>query len=192
MSAPHAAPLRPATYQDVLDAPPQMVAQIVGGALHLHARPAYRHGRAHFVLGRVLGGPFDIDPDGPGGWLMTTEPELHLGGDVLVPDLAGWRRERLPEVADDADPPWFDVAPDWACEVLSPCTRKLDLTGKREAYAREGVAHLWLIDPPARTLEAFVLRDGAWTLLAALKDDDPVRLAPFDAIEFPLAALWRD
>jgi Uma2 family endonuclease len=90
------------------------------------------------------------------------------------------------------DAPWFDLAPDWACEVLSPSTRRLDLTGKREVYGREAVGHLWFVDPLARTLEAFALRDGAWTLLGALSDSDPVRLQPFDAIEWPLGALWPD
>jgi Uma2 family endonuclease len=108
---------------------------------------------------------------------------------VLVPDLAGWRRERMPEYP---DAPWFDLAPDWVCEVLIPSTRKLDLTDKREVHAREGIPHLWFVDPLARTLETIALGEGARTLLEALKDDDPVRLAPFDAVEVPLSALWPD
>lgn len=181
---------RPATYQDVLDAPPNMVAEIVHGALHLQARPARRHGVAHSrLLGRI-GNSFDFGDGGPGGWLIMTEPEIHLGDDVLVPDIGGWRRERLAPI--EGDPPWFDLAPDWVCEVLSPSTRRLDQTGKRDVYAREGVAHLWFVDPLARTLEAFEFRDGHWTLLATLSEDDPVRLPPFDAIEFPLSALWAD
>lgn len=189
MNAPQPVPSRPPTYQDVLDAPEHMVAEIVQGALSLHPRPAPRHAVASSALGAEIGASFGRGRGGPGGWWILMEPELHLGDDVLVPDLAGWRRERMPAIPDLA---WFDLAPDWVCEVLSPSTRRLDLTGKRDAYGREGVRHLWFVDPLARTLEAFELREGSWVLLAALKDDEPVRLVPFDAIEFPLGALWPD
>ena len=186
----HAATVRrPATYQDVLDAPEHMVAELIDGALHLHPRPASRHARASSVLGGRLVPPFDEGRDGPGGWWIIDEPELHLGAQVVVPDLAGWRRERMPGFPDAA---WFELAPDWICEVLSPSTRAVDLTDKRRIYADAGVGFLWFVDPAARTLEAFVLRDGAWTLLAALKDDDEVRAAPFEAIAFPLSVLWAD
>ncbi|CAN5747039.1 hypothetical protein BH23PSE1_BH23PSE1_18380 [soil metagenome] len=180
---------RPATYRDVLDAPPNMVAELIGGALHLQPRPAMRHARASSVLGIRIGGAYDDGQDGPGGWWIIFEPELHLGPDVLVPDLAGWRRERMPEFP---DAPWSDLAPDWACEVLSPGTRRLDLTDKRDIYGAAGVGHLWLVDPKARTLEAFARRSGAWVLIVALKDDDAVRVPPFEATSFPLAALWPD
>ena len=133
--------------------------------------------------------PFDKGRGGPGGWWILFEPEVHLGPNVLVPDLAGWRRKRMPAFP---DVPWTDLAPDWACEVLSPGTRAVDLTAKRRIYAAASVAHLWLVDPEARTFEAFALRDGAWTLIAALKDDDQVRVAPFDAVALPLSALWPD
>lgn len=185
----HATPRRPATYQDVLDAPPNMVAELIGGALHTHPRPAPRHARAGSRLGVMLGGPFDLDDGGPGGWVILYEPELHIGSDVMVPDWAGWRRERLPTLPETA---WFETVPDWVCEILSPGTRRLDLTEKRDRYAAAGVRHLWLVDPDARTLEAFETREGRWLLLGALKDDDEVRLAPFDAVAFGLAALWAD
>ena len=180
---------RPATYRDVLDAPATLVAELVEGALHLYPRPAPRHARASSSLGVWIGGPFDSGPAGPGGWWILDEPELHLGQDVVVPDLAGWRRERMPSLPETA---WFELAPDWACEVLSPGTRRLDLTDKRRLYAAAGVASLWFVDPIARTLEAFALRDGAWTLVAALKDAEEVRVAPFDAIAFSLSVLWPD
>ena len=175
-----------ATYQDVLDAPPHRVAEIVDGVLHTNPRPALRHARASSSLGVKIGGPFDYDAGGPGGWWIIFEPELHLGEDILVPDLAGWRRERMPDFPDAA---YSALAPDWVCEVLSPSTRKLDLHGKRPVYAREGVAHLWLVDPADRTLEAFELRDGQWVLIATAKDDDPVRVRPFKAVSFRLADL---
>ena len=179
----------PATYQDVLDAPPHMVAELIRGALHLHPRPAFPHALAGSSLGDEIISPFQKGRGGPGGWWIVFEPELHLGPDVLVPDLAGWRRERMPEFP---AVPWSELAPDWACEVLSPGTRRLDLTDKRDIYGAAGVSHLWLIDPTDRTLEAFVLQGGAWVLIAALKDDEEVRMPPFDAIAFPLAALWPD
>ncbi len=184
----HATP-RPATYQDVLDAPPNMVAELVGGALHLHPRPAPRHARAGSTLGVRLGSPFDLGEGGPGGWVILDEPELHLGEDVLVPDIGGWRRERMPKLPATA---WFETVPDWVCEILSPGTRRLDLTEKRDRYAMAGVRHLWLVDPDTRTLEGFELRAGQWVLISALKDDDEVRLVPFDAVAFGLDALWAD
>ena len=185
----HARGRRPATYQDVLDAPPNMVAELVRGALHLQPRPAPRHARAASILGGEVVGPFDQGRGGPGGWWIIFEPELHFGDDVLVPDLAGWRRERMPSIP---SAPWFELAPDWVCEVLSPGTRRIDLTDKRDIYREAGVGHLWFVDPVARTLEAFEQRAGAWVLHAALKDDAEVRLAPFEAIAFPASALWID
>ena len=176
-----------ATYQDVLDAPAHRVAEIVDGTLYTHPRPAPPHAVASSRLGFDLGGPFDRGRGGPGGWWIIDEPELHLGGDILVPDLAGWRRERMVELPDTA---YFTLAPDWVCEVLSASTRRLDLHEKRPVYAREGIAHLWLIDPVDRTLEAFELHEGQWLLIASAKDDDPVSIRPFDAITFSLADLW--
>ena len=138
-------------------------------------------------LGGELAGPFDRGRGGPGGWWIIDEPELHLGEDVLVPDLAGWRRERMTALPDTA---YFPLAPDWVCEVMSPSTRRLDLHGKRPVYAREGVGHLWLVEPADRTLEAFELREEHWVLIATAKDGDPVRIRPFDAVTFSLADLW--
>ena len=178
---------RPATYQDVLDAPQNMVAELVRGVLHLHPRPASLHALAKTSLGAELGSPFHQGEGGPGGWWIILEPELHLGEDVLVPDLAGWRRERMPEFP---DAPWFGLAPDWVCEALSPETRRLDLTAKRDIYGAAGIGHLWFVDPAARMLEAFDRREETWALVAALKDDDEVRVPPFEAVGFSLAALW--
>ena len=180
---------RRATYQDVLDAPPHMVAEVISGTLHTHPRPAMRHARASSGIGAKIAPPFDFGDGGPGGWWIIDEPELHLGEDIVVPDLAGWRRETMPEYPDAA---YCTIAPDWVCEVLSSSTRRLDLNEKRSFYAREGVGHLWFVDPDARTLEAFELREGHWLLLATLADDAPVSLPPFDAITFPLDALWPE
>jgi len=178
---------RRATYQDVLDAPAHLVAEIVGGTLHTHPRPAMPHTRAASVLGNKIGGPFDYDTGGPGGWWIMDEPELHLDEEVVVPDLAGWRRERMPQHPDTA---YVTLAPDWVCEVLSASTRKVDLLEKRPLYAREGVGYLWLVEPTDRTLEAFELREGHWVLIASVKDDELVSIRPFDAITFSLGDLW--
>ncbi len=178
-----------ATYQDVLDAPPHMVAEIVAGTLHLNPRPAPRHTVASSGLGANIGPPYFYGRGGPGGWWILDEPELHLDEDILVPDLAGWRRERMPEVPEAA---YFTLSPDWVCEILSPSTRALDQGLKRAIYAREGVAHLWFVDPDARTLEAFELRDSQWVLLDTLTNNDPVSLPPFEAISFSLGDLWPD
>ena len=178
---------RRATYQDVLDAPAHQVAEIVDGTLHTHPRPAMPHARASSVLGRKIGAPYDDEVGGPGGWWIIDEPELHLGEDILVPDLAGWRRERMPEYPETA---YVTLAPDWVCEVLSASTRRLDLQGKRPVYARKEVRHLWLVEPTDRTLEAFELRKGERVLIAAVKDHDSISIRPFDAITFSLGDLW--
>ena len=178
---------RRATYQDVLDTPANLVAEIIDGTLHTHPRPAMPHARATWVLGGKIGDPFDYGPGGPGGWWLTHEPELHLDDEIVVPDLAGWRRERMPVYPDSA---YVTLAPDWVCEVLSPSTRKIDLHEKRPIYAIAGVPYLWLVDPTNRTLEAYELRDRAWILIATAKNDDPVSFRPFDAITFCLGALW--
>ena len=178
---------RPATYQDVLDAPPHLVAQILRGTLHLHPRPASPHARAGSVLGGRIGGPFDFGEGGPGGWWILFEPELHLGAEVVVPDLAGWRRARMPRVP---RAPYFTQAPDWVCEVLSPSTRGIDVGPKRAIYREHGVGHLWLVDPDARSLEVFVLREGAWVEAGTLLGEGEVRMPPFEAVGFPLEALW--
>ena len=180
---------RKATYQEVLDAPPHMVAEVLAGTLHAQPRPAMRHARASSCIAAKISPAFDFGDGGPGGWWIVFEPELHLGDDIVVPDLAGWKRETMPEYPDAA---YCTIAHDWACEVLSPSTRRIDLTEKRAIYAREGVSHLWFVDPDARTLESFALRDGQWVLLATLADDAPVALPPFDAISFPLDALWPE
>ena len=176
-----------ATYQDVLDAPAHRVAEIIDGTLYTQPRPGAPHALASSSLGSNLSNPFRFGRGGPGGWWIIDEPELHLGEDILVPDLAGWRRERMPDYPDTA---YFTLAPGWVCEVLSASTRELDLHGKRPVYARERVAHLWLVDPTDRTLEAFELRKEEWVLTATAKDEDPVAIRPFDAITFSLADLW--
>jgi Uma2 family endonuclease len=179
---------RGATYEDVLAAPAHMVAEVVAGTLHTHPRPPLRHARASSRLGVRLGGPFDEGVDGPGGWILLDEPELHFGADILVPDLAGWRRETLPELPDE---PYLTVPPDWVCEVLSPRTARLDRAGKVPVYTRERVNHVWLLDPDVETLEVLRLEGDGYRLVGTWSEDAVVRAEPFEAIELPLAVLWR-
>jgi Uma2 family endonuclease len=181
--------MKRATYEDVLSAPEHKVAEILDGELFLSPRPAPRHAVACSRLGVMLGGPFDQGTGGPGGWWILDEPELHLGEQILVPDLAGWRRERLPAMPEEA---YFTLAPDWVCEVLSPATERIDRSRKLRIYAAAGVAHAWLVNPVERTLEVLRLREGAWTIVAVATDQDPVRIEPFAAVELRLAGLWPD
>jgi Uma2 family endonuclease len=175
------------TYEDLRRVPDGKVAEIVDGELHVSPRPASRHALASSRLGAELGGPFDRGRGGPGGWWILDEPELHLALEVLVPDLAGWRRQRLPEFPDTAA---FTIAPDWACEVLSPSSEGLDRAKKMPAYAKEGVTHLWLVNPLARTLEAYRLEERRWVLLGTYEGERRIRVEPFDAVELELGALW--
>ena len=166
---------RPATYEDLLKVPDHLVAEILDGELHVSPRPAPRHADASTGLGGVLRGPFDRGRGGPGGWRILFEPELHLGRDVLVPDLAGWRRDRLPALPEEA---YFSVSPDWVCEVVSPSTAAIDRVKKLTIYARERVRHAWMIDPIARTLEVLRLENGRWTIAATWSGMETVTAEP--------------
>ena len=180
--------LKRATYEDVLTAPENKVAEVLGGELFLSPRPAPRHSLASSRLGGALM-PFDDGPGGPGGWWILDEPELHLGEHIVVPDLAGWRRERLAALPEEA---FFSLAPDWVCEVLSPSTESMDRRRKLPIYAEAGVTHAWLVKPAEKMLEVLRLRDGAWTIIVVCGDADTVRVEPFDAIELELRRLWSD
>lgn len=179
---------RLATYQDVLDAPPELVAELIDGTLITQPRPRVAHASVASTLGEELGPPFRRGRGGPGGWVILDEPELHLGEDVLVPDLVGWRRERLGDAWEAA---YISVVPDWVCEVLSPSTSALDRTVKLRLFARERVPHVWLVDPAAKTLEVLRLDDGTWRLLGSWAAEERVRAEPFDAVELDLGVLWK-
>ncbi|HEY0097191.1 MAG TPA: Uma2 family endonuclease [Archangium sp.] len=180
---------RKATYEDLETVPPNCVGELVEGELYVSPRPASPHARAASRLGVSLGGPFDMGRGGPGGWLILFEPELHLGGDALVPDLAGWRRERMPAMPRVAA---FSLAPDWVCEVLSPSTAVLDREKKMKAYAREGVRHLWLVEPLQQALEAYRLEGRRWSRQGLWKGPDTVHAEPFEVLALELAALWEE
>jgi Uma2 family endonuclease len=186
---------RRATYADLEAVPANKVAELIRGTLHVMPRPAPRHANASSMLTGELTGPFGRGRGGPGGWWILAEPELHFPDptepgaiDALVPDLAGWRRDRMPDLPSTA---YFALAPDWICEVLSPSTADFDREEKMPVYAREGVRHAWLVDPIAKTLEVYTLgADGRWSEPVRHGGADVVRAAPFDAIGLDLSALW--
>ena len=179
---------RPSTYEDLLALPAHVTGQIVSGVLHSHPRPAPKHAQAATTLGEELGPPFKRGRGGPGGWLLLDEPEIHLGPHVLVPALAGWRRERMPEMP--VDKPYFTLAPDWVCEVLSPSTAPLDRGDKLKVYAAFDVKHVWFVDPEAQPLEILERDAKGYRVFDVFSGEAKIRAAPFDAIELELGLLW--
>ena len=173
-----------ATYDDLCEVPDHFVAEMFDGDLYAFPRPALPHANAASTLLSEIHRSFHRK--GPGGWVILIEPELHFGRDVLVPDLAGWRRTRLPSVPPDA---YLTLAPDWVCEVLSKSTEAIDRGKKLRIYAREGVAHAWFVDPLARTLEVLSPEAGRWAQLGRHEGEAKVRAAPFDSIELDLGSL---
>src|SRR4051812_3001274 len=184
-------PLRkPATYDDLCRVPEHKVAEILDGELFVSPRPATPHARAASLLGADLIGGFDGPPGGdeaPGGWWFLVEPELHFGADVLGPDIAGWRRGRMPAIPNVAA---ITKPPDWVCEVLSPSTARLDRARKMRVYARAGVAFLWLLDPLDRVLETYRLADDQWLLMATYDGDGSIKAVPFDALALTMRRWW--
>ena len=178
---------RLASYEDLFDLPEHLIGEILHGQLITQPRPAPRHAFSALGIGAELTPPFQRGRGGPGGWWILDEPELHLAGDILVPDLAGWRRERMPVFPETA---YFTLAPDWVCEVLSPGTARTDRVVKAPIYATQGVAWLWLVDPDQRTLEVYRLLEGHWLLEETAQEDDLVASPPFAEHRFSLADLW--
>ncbi|MCE9670921.1 Uma2 family endonuclease [Myxococcus stipitatus] len=182
-------PPRPGTVLEEYEQLPEGVhAEIIDGELHVNPQPAIPHVRSTSRLGTILG-PFDLGSGGFGGWVLLDEPELRFErGDILVPDVGGWRRERMPVLPQGVG---FTLPPDWVCEVLSPSTELRDRGRKMEIYAREGVKHLWFVNPRARTLEVFALHGGVWERLGLHSGDELVRAEPFEAMVLKLALLWE-
>ena len=176
-------------YKDFMAVPANMIAEILNGKLVTQPRPAPKHSVAASSLGDELVSPFQKGRGGPGGWVILDEPELHLGADILVPDLAGWKRENMSALPETA---YFETPPDWICEVLSPSTASYDRLEKRDIYAVHKVSHLWFIDPEARTLEAFELQGKNWVLLKTYGHKVMVDAKPFGAVPFELGSLWFD
>ena len=175
-------------YDAIVELPEWKVGEIVAGELQVSPRPASWHAIGSSTLGIRIGGPFQEGIGGPGGWWILDEPELHLGRDIVIPDIAGWRVERMPETP---NVPYFTLAPDWICEFLSPSTERIDRSKKADIYARERVAHLWIVNPVKRSLETHRREGEKWLLLDTFIGDVMVRAEPFEAVELDLAAVWR-
>jgi Uma2 family endonuclease len=174
-----------ATYQDLLKVPDNMVAELIEGELFASPRPGMPHADAVTELGSLLRGAFGRR--GEASWHIVFEPELHLGGNVLVPDLAGWRTERVPELPRT---PSISIVPDWICEVLSHSTARIDRGLKLPIYAHHGVGHAWIVDVEEQYLEVKRLVDGRWSDIAVFMGATVIRAEPFEAIEFDSTLLW--
>ena len=180
--------LQAANYEDLCALPENRVGEIIAGTLYSQPRPAPRHALAALRLGATVLERFDPKGKSDIGWWILGEPECHLKDDIVVPDVAGWRRERMSALPDTA---FFALAPDWVCEVLSPSTAAHDRVLKQSVYAGNGVPYMWFVDPLLRMLEAYELNDHQWTLIAALENDDEVAVAPFAEKPFNLSDLWE-
>jgi Uma2 family endonuclease len=180
-----------ATYADIEALPEHVVGEILDGELFVSPRPRPRHAVSASVILTQVNGPFQLGRGGPGGWWILTEPELHLGKNVVVPDIGGWRRERLPVLPESVG---IEAAPDWVCEVMSPSTMRIDRQKKLRIYANHGVEFVWLVDADIdrRLVEVFMREGKRWLLIDVLggDDDDRVRIPPFDAIEIDISAWW--
>jgi Uma2 family endonuclease len=180
--------LRGATHEDLCAVPEHLIAELIDGDLYTTPLLPPRHAHAASRLAFLVMTPFDFGREGPGGWVFLNKPELHLGRDVLVPDIAGWRRERMPQIPEGVG---IELPPDWICEMLSPATAAHDRARKMPVYLRAGVTHLWLIDPVAQTVEIFRIQNGRWALWTTLEGETKARIEPFDAIELDLSVLWQ-
>jgi len=179
--------LNKASYEDLYSIPENMIGEIFDGELFVMPRPSFRHSHAASVISMEISAPFHIGRGGPGGWIILYEPEICLGENILVPDLAGWKKERLPQPPDEN---YTTIPPDWVCEILSPSTVRIDRIRKMHIYACFEVKYSWLIDPIAKTLEIFKLESDRWVLLSAYSEHDKVRAEPFQEIEIALQNLW--
>lgn len=179
----------PPTYEEVVANPGHYMAETLNGSLVFRSRFANRQINAKSVIGMEIGFRFHGrgGAGGPGGWWILDEPEIHLGDDVVIPTLAGYRQDRLPELGDGL---FLKVAPDWVCEVLSPNSTRTSSV-KLPIYSREQVRHVWLVDPLARTLVVFRHTGSQWLLVADYGDSSLVRVEPFDAIELDIARVWQ-
>lgn len=179
----------PALYRRLEALPETQIGEILRGDVVASPRPAPRHAKAIIALGNKIYDPYDQGQGGPGGWRIFSEPEVHLRSEVVVPDLAGWRRERMPDFPEAAA---IDLPPDWVCEILSPNSKRRDRVIKRAIYAEHGVSFLWFIDPVERMLDVLELTEQGWLIDAIYAENDVARARPFDAIDLPLADLWPD
>jgi Uma2 family endonuclease len=180
---------RPPTLADLDALPPGIVGEIIEGVLYTMTKPRARHQRTSTGISGDLCGPFDLGRGGPGGWWIISVPGIELPNDTkeISPDVAGWRRERMPELPVDEP---ISVVPEWVCEILSPTTRRHDLLRKQPYYAKVGVPFLWLVDLEARVLTAYRLERDAWQVIGTYSEETEVRIPPFDAVPLRVTDWW--
>jgi len=178
-----------ATYDDLYQVPENMTGEIINGELIATPRPSRKHVYATSTLGNEIGPPYHLGRGGPGGWIILIEPEISFVENILVPDLAGWKRERFPKFEDHN---WISVTPDWVCEILSPNSVRTDRIKKMRIYAQHEIRHVWLVDPVQMMLEVFKLESGHWIIIGVFAEDDKVRTEPFQEIEIDLSNLWLE
>lgn len=176
-------------YEELCKLPDNVVGEILNGELVVSPRPSPKHAMASSSIGGILNGPFQHGRGGPGGWWILDEPEIHLGEQVIVPDIAGWKKDRLPKLPEKSH---FELAPDWVCEVLSPSTARYDKLSKLQVYAENKVSHYWIVDPINKVLEVFVLDSGSYRVGPVFGGEDKVKAPPFTELEFNLGDLWSD
>jgi len=136
----------------------------------------------------ALFGPFAQGLNGPGGWVILAEPNILFGEQLLIPDLAGWEKDRF--VAPSEGP--YILSPDWIGEILSPSTARFDRATKLPTYQQAGVGHAWIIDALGRFLQVLHRHDEGWQIVAGYQNQDKVRAEPFEAVEIDLSLLWGE
>lgn len=178
-----------ATYNDLYSIPENMIGEIINGDLIVSPRPSRKHGYTASIIGNELGPPYNMGRGGPGGWIIIGEPEISFSDNILVPDLAGWRKERFPESEDHN---WISVSPDWVCEIVSQRSVRIDRVKKMGIYAQHRVGYYWIVDPTTKTLETLKNEAGRWLILGTYAEDDKVRAEPFQGVEIDLNSLWLE
>lgn len=176
------------TIADLEALPSGVKGEIIDGVMYTMTRPRGPHQRLGLGIGADLRDPFDRGRGGPGGWWILPEPGIELlNTPEISPDVAGWRRERLPNLPSDAA---ITVVPDWVCEILSPTTRRHNLLIKKPYYASVGVLFHWIVDLEARTVTAYRLENGRWSELRVWGDERDARIEPFEAVALDVASWW--
>jgi Uma2 family endonuclease len=179
---------KPPTLADLDALPPGIVGEIIDGVLYTMTKPRMRHQRTTARICGKLSDPFDEGNGGPGGWWIVAEPGIELPNTPEIsPDVAGWRRERMPEMPGDEP---IRVVPDWTCEILSKTTRRHDLEVKMPYYAKVGVAYHWLVDLEARVLTAYRLDFSEWRVIGTYSNETEARIPPFAAVPLNVASWW--
>jgi Uma2 family endonuclease len=169
--------------------PEHLKGEIIDGQLYVQARPRPRHARGIGYLARFLGGAFDYDDEGPGGWWIFPEPGIELeDAPEVSPDLAGWCREHLPNLPPEGEP--LRARPDWVCELLSKSNARYDQQTKAPFYARIGVPWLWMVDTRSQLIEVRRLVQSKWSVEVTFSDERDARIPPFEQIAIPLHRLW--